>query len=302
MANFDRNRDARVRFLLGPAGVRGVLVHLDATWRRIAPRPEYTPAVTEMLGEACAAAALFTGHVKVEGRLSIQLRGSGTLRTLFAECTAAGTLRGIARLSDPPGAPVSRDLRELGDDAVLAITIENPALHGREPVRYQGMVAIDSDAMSEALEGYFNQSEQLPTRLFLACDDQSAAGLMVQKLPGAEGDADDWNRVGALFDTVTSAELLDLPAEKLLFRLFHEEGVELLDNQPLCFACSCSRDRVQSVLLSLGRDEALAATEPHGEARVHCEFCGQAYTFPKEELEQLFRTNTATVEPPERTQ
>lgn len=302
MANSERNRDTLVRFLLGPAGVRGVLVHLDATWRRIADRPEYTPAVTELLGEACAAAALFTGHVKVDGRLSVQLRGSGTLRTLFAECTAAGTLRGIARLSDPEGAPVSRDLRELGEEAVLAITIENRATHGREPMRYQGLVAIDSDSLTEALEGYFNQSEQLPTRLFLACDDQSAAGLMIQKLPGTDGDAEDWGRVGALFDTVTAAELLELAASKLLFRLFHEESVEQLDDRPLSFACSCSRERVQSMLQSLGKDEALAATEPDGEAHIRCEFCGEAYRFPRDEVLRLFAAGAPTAEAPDRVQ
>ncbi|MCA1714245.1 MAG: Hsp33 family molecular chaperone HslO, partial [Gammaproteobacteria bacterium] len=116
--------DRLTRFLLPGAGVRGVRVHLDDTWRQIRERAEYPTAAMELLGEAAAAAALFTGHAKVDGRLSLQLRGEGPLRTLFAECTAAGTLRGIAQLQD--GAPVSRDLRALGPDAVLAITIENP--------------------------------------------------------------------------------------------------------------------------------------------------------------------------------
>ena len=136
--------DLQLRFLLPSAGVRGVLVQLDQTWRAMAARAAYPPAVAELLGEAAAAAALFTGHAKVDGRLSVQLRSHGALRTLFAECTAAGTLRGIARLqedaSEPGAATPSRDLRSLGNDAVLAITIENPALGGREPMRYQGLV------------------------------------------------------------------------------------------------------------------------------------------------------------------
>ena len=160
------DRDALTRFLLQEAGVRGVRVHLQDTWRQIRARADYPSAVEELLGEACAAAALFTGHAKVDGRLSVQLRGDGPLRTLFAECTAAGTLRGIAQIDE--AATFSRDLRHLGDNALLVITIENPGVGDREPVRYQGMVALEADALAEAFEVYFRRSEQLPTRLLLA--------------------------------------------------------------------------------------------------------------------------------------
>ena len=186
--NKNGHHDLLTRFLLQEAGVRGVRVHLDATWEEIRARSAYPTAIEELLGEACVAAALFTGHAKVDGRLSVQLRGSGPLRTLFAECTAAGTLRGIAQHDED--APVSRDLRELGDDAVLAITIENPGTGAREPVRYQGLVALESDTLAGAFEGYFRQSEQLPTRLLLGADRGRAAGLMLQKLPGDAGDED----------------------------------------------------------------------------------------------------------------
>src|SRR5690606_13574960 len=120
-----RDRDTLTRFLLPAAGVRGVRVHLDDTWAQIRERGSDLPgAVVELLGEASAAAALFTGHAKVDGRLSVQLRGPGPLRTLFAECTAAGTVRGIAQVDGDALLP--RDLRALGKDALLAITIENP--------------------------------------------------------------------------------------------------------------------------------------------------------------------------------
>src|SRR5688572_23372684 len=190
------DRDSLTRFLLADAGVRGVRVHLDDTWRQIRDRAEYPQAAAELLGEATAAAALFTGHAKVDGRLSVQLRGNGALRTLFAECTAAGTLRGIAQLAEE--GEVSRDLRELGPAAVLAITIENPAAaNGRDPTRYQGLVALESDSLAGAFEDYFRQSEQLPTRLLLATDERHAAGLMLQKLPGDDGDDDGWARACA---------------------------------------------------------------------------------------------------------
>ena len=285
--------DALLRFLLPAAGVRGVAVRLDETWQAMASRAEYPQAIAELLGEAAAAAALFTGHAKVDGRLSVQLRAQGALRTLFAECTAAGTLRGIAQF-DPDAPPPSRDLRVLGDDTVLAITIENPSLGGRDPVRYQGLVELAADNLGEAFEGYFRQSEQLPTRLLLACDGERAAGLMLQKLPGDEGDFDGWNRAGALFDTLGREELLALAPADIVHRLFHEESPDAMGEKPLGFACSCSQDRVAAMMVSLGVEEAGAAVEAGGgEAQVRCEFCGQEYRFSQEQVDGLFRTSAA---------
>ena len=301
------DHDRLTRFLIEGAGVRGVHVHLDQTWRQVRERSEYPPAAAELLGEAAAAAALVTGHAKVEGRLSVQLRGDGALRTLFAECTAAGTLRGIAQLAED-GGEVSRDLRQLGPDAVLAITIENPPIGGRagddrDPARYQGLVALDSDSLSGAFEDYFRQSEQLPTRLLLAADGERAAGLMLQKLPGDGGDEDGWTRAGALFDTLQPGELLGWDTATLLTRLFHEDGVQLLGGKPLSFACSCSRERVEAMLVSLGQEEAeAAAAAADGEAHIRCEFCGQSYRFNSDQIGRLFAHAAAELEAPDRLQ
>ena len=284
--------DLQLRFLLPAAGVRGVAVHLGQTWQAIAERAAYPAAAAELLGEAAAAAALFTGHAKVDGRLSVQLRSQGAIRTLFAECTAAGTLRGIVRLDEAQAAP-SRDLRQLGEDALMAITIENPTLGG-DPVRYQGMVALQAERLDHAFEDYFRQSEQLPTRLLLACDGHAAAGLMLQKLPGDEGDEDGFRRVGALFDTLNASELLALPSAEVIHRLFHEEAPQLVGEKPLQFGCSCSRERVEAMLVSLGREEADAAVQAgDGEARIHCEFCGQEYRFDAAGMAELFRQAAA---------
>lgn len=290
------DRDQLTRFLIEHAGVRGVRVHLDATWQQIRARADDAPAAAvELLGEACAAAALFTGHAKVDGRLSVQLRGEGPVRTLFAECTAAGTLRAIVRVAGD--APVSRDLQALAP-AVLAITIENPGVGTREPIRYQGLVNLEGDSMAAAFEDYFARSEQLPTRLLLACDGVRAAGLMVQKLPGDAGDDDGWTRVGALFDTLRPDELLDWTGEDLLLRLFHEDGVRLLGGRPLYFACSCSLERVESMLVSLGAEEARAAAAATGQAEVACEFCGQQYRVEAARIESLLAAGGVELEAP----
>jgi len=291
--------DTLTRFLLPAAGVRGVAVRLDDAWRTIAGRSDYPPAACELLGEATAAAVLFTGHTKVDGRLSVQLRSRGALRTLFAECTAAGTVRGIVQLADHVDAP--RDLRHLGDDALLAITIENPGLDPREPQRYQSLVSLDASRLAEAFEDYFRQSEQLPTRLLLSADGRRTAGLMLQKLPGDEGHADGWNRAGALFDTLGEVELLDVPSRDLLHRLFHEEQPEILAEQSVHFGCSCSRERVAGMLRSLGREEAGAALTD-GVAEVRCEFCGQRYLFTPDQIGELFTLPPVGSEAPSRLQ
>ncbi|MGV8932475.1 MAG: Hsp33 family molecular chaperone HslO [Luteimonas sp.] len=295
------DNDQLTRFLLDRAGVRGVCVHLDQTWADIRAGSDYPLAVAEMLGESAAAAALFTGHTKVDGRLSVQLRGEGRVRTVFAECTAAGTLRGIARLAAGDDTPVSRDLRQLGANAMLAITIENPGSPGRDPTRYQGIVALEADALSPAFEQYFRQSEQLPTRLLLAADEHRAAGLMLQKLPSDQGDEDGWRRASALFDTLSPAELLDWPVETLLARLFHEDDARILGSKSLHFSCSCSRERVAAMLESLGPDEASAALID-GQVEILCEFCGREYHFSAAELDTLLTASMHQMEPPSQLQ
>ncbi|MGY3265399.1 Hsp33 family molecular chaperone HslO [Lysobacter sp. HA35] len=299
-STLDAGRDRLVRFLIDRAGVRGVHVRLDDTWQQIRSREEYPDAAMSMLGQAAAAAALFTGHTKVDGRLSVQMRSDGAIRTLFAECTAVGTLRGIVQLAEEAEGVVSPDLRDLGYGGILAITIENHGPDG-EPVRYQGLVPLEASRLDGAFEDYFRQSEQLPTRLLLAANGDTAAGLMLQKLPGDEGDDDGWNRVGALFDTLREEELISIDGDRLLHRLFHEDGVELLGDRALAFGCSCSRARVESMLVAIGHEEArLAAAD--GEAMIRCEFCGQSYIFTPDEIEQLFQNADRELQPPDRPQ
>jgi molecular chaperone Hsp33 len=295
--------DALQSFSLPAANARGAVVRLEDAWDEVAGRSEHPAAVTELLGEALAAAALLTAHAKIDGRLSLQLRGPGPVRMLFAECTAEGTVRGIAQVDEETtGAGLTRDVRELGEGAVLAITIENHAGPGREPRRYQGLVPLESESLQGALEDYFRQSEQLPTRILLAADGHRVAGLLLQRVPGEGGhgatgdDADGWLRATALMDTLGQRELLDVPSLELLHRLFHEEEVRVPPARPLRFACSCSRARVADVLSSLGEEEALAAAV-EGVAEIRCEFCGERYHFDADAIAGLFRNDPSAPAP-----
>lgn len=281
-----QNNDSLTRFLLDGAHVRGAVVKLTRTWQTISSRIEYPEAVAEILGQSAAASALFISSLKIDGRLSIQMRGNGAIRTLFSECTTEGTLRGLAIFEQPVPAKIA--LSEFGPDSVMAITIERNTAPDLEPQRYQGLVGFQAESLAAAFEQYFEQSEQLPTRLVLFSNAEQAVGLLIQQLPEQDRQEDDWQRVQILFDTVTAEELFALDPNDLLFRLFHEESVRVLDSLALSFACSCSRERVESALISLGEEEIQQTLQENEEITVHCDFCGQAYSFSYEQGMSLF--------------
>lgn len=278
--------DVLYRFLLEHAGIRGALVRLGPAWREVAGRAQYPPALHAVLGEALAASALLTGNIKLDGALSIELKSTGALRLLFAECNDQGSLRGLARWNDPLPEPLQ--LQAL-PEAIMAITIGNV----ERGQRYQGLVDLQHASLADALENYFVQSEQLPARIVLATSGDYAVGLMLQKVPDEGGrdashDADAWNRVVQLTATLGTEELLATAPAQLLYRLYHEESVRLFESRPLAFGCSCSRERVTAMLRSLGREEVEAALEARdGEIEVICEFCAQRYLFDRIDAEHL---------------
>jgi molecular chaperone Hsp33 len=282
------SEDVLHRFMLEKAGVRGVLVRLGASWHEIASRADYPAGLRETLGQAVAASALLTGNIKFDGSLSLEFKSQGALRLLFTECTDKGRLRGLARY-DAQALPSHVELASQ-PDAMLAITIGHA-----DRGRYQGVVQLDDGAsIGEALEQYFERSEQLPARILLAADGEHAVGLMLQPVPGegghsaAEDDDDAWSRVGHLTATLSASEMLSTRPEELLYRLYHEETVRLYEPRPLAFGCTCSQERVEGMLRALGRKEVEATLEDRdGEIEVVCEFCATRYTFDRVDAERL---------------
>lgn len=279
--------DTLHRFLLEQTPVRGEWVHLDASWQALLQRHRYPEVVRRQLGEAYAAVALIAATLKFDGSLILQVTGTGPLHMLVVQATGSHALRGLARYrGDVPDG----DLAEIfGPDARLLITLDPGA--GRE--RYQGVVALEGRSLAGALDDYFERSEQLPTRVWLAAGPNSVAGLLLQGMPGPDGaptprDSEDWTRATVLGETVTSEELLGLAAEDLLGRLFHEERVRLLQGHEMRFACSCSRDKVQDMLKGLGPDEVRATLAQEGEVAVTCEFCNARYRLDAVDAEALF--------------
>ena len=282
-------RDTLHRFLLEGSGIRGELVHLDATWKSVLARRSYPEPLRTVLGECMGATALLAATIKLDGTLTLQARGGrGPVSLLVVEATGARTLRGLARFEELGGASA---LPELIGDASLAITVDP----GADADRYQGIVEVDESSLSGVIEQYFARSEQLPTKLWLACNGVAVAGLLLQKLPASDSVAVDpaaraeaWERSILLADTVTEHELLDLDAHTLLRRLFVTEGCRVFQPERWGFACTCSRDRVRTTLQSLGRSECESILEDEGAVDVTCEFCGAGYEFDAIDVAELF--------------
>jgi len=282
--------DILQRFLFEDNAVRGELVHLDATYRAIRDTHSYPLPVRSLLGQTLVASALLSGSIKAHDSLIVQVQASGPVHLLVAQCTSRRSLRGVARWS---GAVKPGDLEALCGPGRLAITIDPGQGHDR----YQGLVALSGKSIAAAIETYFAQSEQLPTRLWLACDGERAAGMLLQSLPGKRSDPDAWNRVQHLADTVTGREILELSVDELRRRLFHEEDVRVFEPERATFRCTCSRETIGAVLRSLGRAEVEEALAEQGELAVTCEFCNRRYVFDPVDVEAVF-TGEAPLQAP----
>lgn len=179
-------------------------------------------------------------------------------------------------------------------DSLHRFLFEQAGVRGE---RSQGIVPLEGSSLAAALETYFSASEQLDTRLWLTADAQRAAGLL-QRLPAERGLDEDWERIALLAQTVSTGELLDLPAERLLYRLFHEETVRLFESEPVAFRCSCSRQRIEDTLRALGAEEVESILEDEGAIEVDCEFCNRHYHLDRVDALKLFAPSVPHAAPP----
>jgi molecular chaperone Hsp33 len=286
--------DSLQRFIFEGLPVRGEIVHLDATWRAVLDRHRYPAPLRSLLGELMAAAALLSATLKFTGSLILQIQGSGKVKLVVVECNSDQTMRATAKWD---GELSESGFRELVGDGRFAITITP----GETEQTYQGIVSLEGESVSAVLEHYMATSEQLETRLWLSADARQAAGLLLQRVPGAlDKDPDAWTRAVTLGDTVTPHELLTLPARQIIHRLFHQEDIRLFDPRVVSFRCSCSRDRVVNMMRLLGREEIRSIVAEHGTVEVICEFCSKRYVFDPVDAEQVFAANVITRAAPTR--
>ena len=278
--------------------VRGRLVRLGETIDAILSAHAYPEPVAALLGEACALAALIGSSLKFEGRLIIQAQGDGPVRYVVADYDTQGHLRGYCRFDEAEVAAVSQGFarpgaRTLLGEGLFVMTLDR----GPDFERTQGITPIEGESLSLAAEHYFQQSEQIPTKVRLAVGsvvtDEGAAwragGALIQLIAGdaARGSTEEaWDRSRALFQTLGDDELIDptVSPETLLFRLFHEDGVRLEDARALQAVCRCSKDRIGTVLSSFSAEERAEMVEDDGKIRVTCEYCATVYELEPAEI------------------
>ena len=296
--------DIVAAFQIDGEPVRGRIARMGpATVDEVLQRHQYHPAIAKILGELLTLAALVGASLKFDGKLIVQVQGmpgiEGALRFVVAEYRTNGSLRGYASvdkaaLTDLLARNYDPSMHDLIGHGLFAMTIDQ----GTDMDRYQGTVPLEGDTIAEAAALYFAQSEQIPTRLRLACtkitnakgrEQWRAGGALIQQIAGdsARGDtALAWDNATILFETLQDRELVnaELSAGDLLYNLFHEDGVRLFEAKPIETACTCSQSRITALLKQFGAEAAADMIESDGLIRVRCEYCNVSYDVKPNEL------------------
>jgi molecular chaperone Hsp33 len=281
------------RFIFDNTDIRGEIVTLRHTLKDIFDVQHYPEPIAQLLGEFLAAAALLSSTLKFAGTLTLQARGDGDLPVIMASVSHQKKLRGVAQINDAVESQQleNRHLRSLLGNGMLSIIIDP-----EKGERYQGIVALDGDNLAQCLEGYFMQSEQLPTKVWLSSTSDTASGMLLQRLPtqvASESDNEDaWETQAHLASTTSTDELLNLPHLTLLNRLFHESDIRVFEPEPISFACTCSKERSSQTLKRLPKGELDAILTEEGKIVVDCHFCGFQYIYLKDDIEHLFAPQT----------
>ena len=274
----------RIRFLFDDMPVRGLHMRVQEVWQHIVSRKHYPLAIRRALGELLAAGALLSSNLKIDGTLILQVQGQGILKMLVVEATSDNTLRAVARWDENANVADDADLVHLlGENGIFAITLQP-----KEGEQWQGIVPLEGKNIAQMLMNYMERSEQLQTHIALAANDETVSGLLLQKLPEKELDEDAWQHVKTLAQTVDSSELLQLDAEHLLYRLYHETPPRIFPAEHLEFACTCSRGKVSDMLLMLGAEEVGKVISEEGSVTINCDFCNERYTFDETDINTLF--------------
>ncbi|HZP11041.1 MAG TPA: Hsp33 family molecular chaperone HslO [Nevskiaceae bacterium] len=273
--------DHLIPFLIENRGVRGFAVEIQSGIPEMLGWRHYSKDVERLLGQALAATPLLAADLRDEGRFNIQFKGHGALSMLVTQIDEQLKLRGMAKAT----ADAQGDFHSLMQGGMLACLLEPRA--GAE--QYRAIVEIKGHSLAEALEGYFERSAQLPTRIRLASSPTKFSGLMIQRKPEGIGlEGDNWDHVQALFNTLGDDELLAADSITLLRRLFPEEDVRVFSERPIHLACRCDHAGISAMLLALGEEELRSIVEEQGHVEVTCEFCGRHYRFEPAEVNNLF--------------
>ncbi|MFQ1014673.1 Hsp33 family molecular chaperone HslO [Avibacterium paragallinarum] len=282
---YQADNDKLYRYLFKNRAVRGEWVRLNQSFKDTLNTHHYPKVVQNLLGEMMVATSLLTATLKFNGSITVQIQGDGPLSLALVNGSDDQKMRALARLQGEVHDEMS--LSELIGKGVLVITITP-----NEGERYQGVISLDKPTITECLEDYFVRSEQLQTQLIIRTGEFNgepvAAGMLLQVMPDGVGEEGDFEHLATLTATVKDEEIFGLSAEEMLYRLYHEETVEIYPAQNVEFFCGCTQERSGGALLLLPEneiDEILA--EHNGSIDMQCECCGTHYFFNKEAIEKL---------------
>lgn len=262
--------------------VRGALIHLARSWRRMLRDHDYEALVTETLGHAAAATGLIAQSLKFEGAITLQIQSSGALQMLVMQCTSDLDMRGMASIE---AGNTAGDFAELTAKAHCAVTVDS----GDRP--YQGIVEIDPASLAASLEHYLVRSVQVPSHIALVANEDIAGGILLQQVPGQAIDDDDWKRLHFLLETLTTRDFEGEAGLELIGKLFAEDDVRVYEPRPVNFRCRCTAAKTEDVLKMLGENEAREALVEQGSIEVICEYCGRRRHFDAVDVERLFADN-----------
>lgn len=281
------------RYLFENVAVRGELVTVSETLEQVLANHNYPQPVKNVLAELLVATSLLTATLKFAGDITVQLQGDGPMSLAVINGNNNQQLRGVARVQGD--IPEDADLKTLVGNGYLVITIAP-----EEGERYQGVVGLEGDTLAACLEDYFLRSEQLPTRLIIRTGEHegkmAAGGILLQVMPAQNAQAEDFEHLATLTDTIKGEELFSLPANDVLWRLYHEEEVTVYEPQAVEFKCTCSRERCAGALKTLPDEEVDSILADDGEIDMHCDYCGSHYVFNAMDIAEI-RNNASPADP-----
>lgn len=275
--------DTLQRFIFEHANIRGEIVHIQQTYQTIMKQRNYPPMVKNLLGEAIISCLLLASSIKFEGILNLQFQGDERLPLLLVQCDHDLNIRAFAKYAEDLEI-IDYATSFLQGQMVLTISQDN------QTQVYQSAVPIQATSMSENLMNYFAQSEQIATRVWLAVNEEMAAGMLLQLMPGQDTVQREqfWEYAVQLGQTVSEQELLSLDNQTLLYRLYNETDIRIFDSRPTRFKCRCNPEKMKQVITILGEEEAKDILKEQGVIDINCDFCNEKYTFDSIDVAMLF--------------
>lgn len=296
-------QDTLSKFIFKHTPMKGGAVKLTTAWKAMRHYQQWPLSVTRLVGEMTAGSILLASSLKFEGSLIMQVQGDGPVRLAIVEVRNGLLVRATVKMNETEAVDEAMGLKALVNahgKGRCAIMLDPKDRRDGEPL-YQGVVPLTGETVADALMGYMQQSEQIHTKLWLAADEESAAGLMLQQMPDFGGkdeelknDDDSVNRIETLAATITDEELLTLTPQEVTHRLFWEEAPEYFEPLEPKFACTCSREKIEAMIRNLGEVEALQIVKDEGKLEVTCDFCGRTESFSAEDIVKLFDNGSVT--------